>query len=278
MPKWLATSLLLIMITLLIAFSQPLPQPGVTVWVFDVGQGDGIFIDTPEEDVVIDGGPSFVMREKIGMVLPWQDRSLAYVFATHPHADHIVGLVPLFVHYDVRLFGESGQGCSSVECKAVSHVAPSPRGIHAGDVFVLAHDVALRAVWPESFYEGEKISDPNDGSLVFLLETPYGSMLLTGDAGVEQEEQFLSLLPDSVDVLKVGHHGSRTSTSDELLSVLHPRIAIISLGEDNSFGHPHEEMVDRLEKYGVQVYRTDLLGDIRVQFRKEGIFADAFSL
>lgn len=250
----------------------------VRVWVFDVGQGDGIFIDTPGKDVVIDGGPSFVMREKIGSIFPWFDRYIDDVFVTHPHADHVVGVVPIFEHYAVGFFGESEQGCTSIECYGFYRVASQSFPVSADDIFILASGVTLHAVWPETPYEHQKLSDPNDGSLVFLLETPHGSMLFTGDAGIEQEEYFLELLPDEIDVLKVGHHGSRTSTSDALLSAVMPSKGIISLGEENSFGHPHDEVLDRLSAHGVEIYRTDLFGDIRVEFGKDGVQVEAFDL
>lgn len=267
----------------LLSFSHHIVRDGwfssnVRVWVFDVGQGDAIFIDTPEKDVMIDGGPSPIVREKVGMILPWFDRNIEDVFVTHPHADHIVGLIPILEHYSADIVGEGDQGCSSLECFAFGDVVAIPTVVQSGDVFELAPGVTLRAVWPEGSYNGRKISDPNDGSLIFLLETPNGSMLLTGDAGIEEEYEFLASLPDHVDVLKVGHHGSRTSTSDELLETLSPSYAIISLGEENSFEHPHEEVIERLEKYGVEIYRTDLAGDIRVEFRKEGVRVDGLHL
>ena len=267
----------------LLSFSQHVLRDGwfssdVRVWVFDIGQGDAIFIDTPEKDVMIDGGPSPIVREKVGMILPWFDRNIEHVFVTHPHADHIVGLIPILEQYSTDIVGESDQGCSSLECFAFQEVVSQSTAILSGDAFELAPGVTLRAVWPEESYGGKKISDPNNGSLVFLLETPNGSMLLTGDAGIEEEYAFLALLPDHVDVLKVGHHGSRTSTSDELLEALRPSYGIVSLGEENSFGHPHEEVIERLQKYGVEIYRTDLLGDIRVEFGKEGIRIDGWSL
>lgn len=267
----------------LLSFSQHVLRDGwfssdVRVWVFDVGQGDAIFIDTPEKDVMIDGGSASIVREKVGIILPWFDRNIEDVFVTHPHADHIAGLVPLLEQYSADIVGESDQGCSSLECFAFGDVVALPTVVQSGDIFNLALGVTLRAVWPQRFYDGKKISDPNDGSLVFLLETPHGSMLLTGDAGIEEEYAFLELLPGHVDVLKVGHHGSRTSTSDELLEALHPGYAIISLGEGNSFEHPHEEVIERLEKYGVEIYRTDISGDIKIEFGKGGVFVSAWNL
>ncbi len=267
----------------LLSFSQHVFRDGwfssaVRVWVFDIGQGDGIFIDTPDKDVIIDGGPSFIFREKVGSVLPWFDRNIEHVFATHPHADHIAGLIPILEQYSANVVGRSDQGCSSLECIAFARATPTTSVVHAGDMFELSPGVTLRTVWPEGSYNGKKISDPNDGSLVFLLETTYGSMLFTGDAGIEEEQIFLASLPSHVDVLKVGHHGSRTATSEELLEALRPGYGIISLGEGNSFKHPHGEVIERLQKHGVEIYRTDLLGDICVIFGKEGVHVESSHL
>jgi competence protein ComEC len=273
----------LFVVLFFISFAQHVIRDGwfsssVRVWVFDVGQGDAIFIDTPEKDVVIDGGPSPILREKIGMMLPWFDRHLDYVFVTHPHADHVVGLVSLLEHYGVSLVGESGQGCSSSDCRAFDEVVHISSAILAGEVFELAHGITLRAVWPQENYGNKKLSDPNDGSLVFVLETPHGSMLLTGDAGIEEEHLFIPLLPENIEVLKVGHHGSSTSTSLELLEAIRPEYGIISLGEDNSYGHPHEEAIQHLLKYHVEFFQTNLSGDMKVEFGEEGVEVTSWRL
>ncbi len=250
----------------------------VSVWVFNIGQGDGIFIDTPGKDVVIDGGPSTIMPEKIGAVLPWFDRSIDAMMVTHPHADHLIGLIPTYQSYAVTSVYDPQQGYTSSEFFVWQKMIPERIFPRAGDVIELAPDTRLRILWPAAPYGNDRIDDPNDGSIVALLETPHGSMLLTGDAGVEQEDFFLDALPDRVDVLKVGHHGSRTSTSSELLEKIRPTVVIISVAEENSYGLPDEDVLDRLTFFGATTYRTDLQGDIRVLFSEKGIEVKDFKL
>lgn len=250
----------------------------VTVWVFDVGQGDGIFIDGPERDVVLDGGPSSAMVEKVSSVLPWWDRSIDTVINTHPHADHLVGLVPLLERYKVDEVLDADQGYGTPEFEQYLRTAGDHRRvIKAGEVIELGGGATLTAVWPIDSYNGEYLEDPNDGSVMLLLEAEGKKMLFTGDAGVEQER---ALLQDydlgDIDVLKIGHHGSDTSTSSELLAATTPEDAIISVGEGNTYGHPSKFVVANLLNHGIEVWRTDLQGDIRVKFADDGVMVKSF--
>ena len=251
----------------------------VAVWVFNIGQGDAILIDTPERDVVIDGGPTPAVIEKVGVVLPWFDTTLDVIVNTHPHADHLIGLVPLMQRYEIGQVLDSGQGYTSPEYFIWDEVAKSRTATVRGDVIELTEGVKLETLWPRESYMGERVSDPNDGSVVMLLETPNGSMLLTGDAGVAEEAEILDEIGDQkVAVLKVGHHGSRTSTSAALLERIGPDYAVISAGEGNDYGHPHEEALDLLAQFGVITYRTDLQGDVRVLFSPRGVEIEGFDL
>lgn len=248
----------------------------VTVWVFDVGQGDGIFIDGPERDVVLDGGPSAVMVEKISSVLPWWDRSIDTMIVTHPHADHLAGLVPVLERYRVHEILDDDQGYGTLEFEEYERIAGERRRVvAAGEVIELGGGATLTAVWPMATYAGDFLEDPNDGSLIFVLEVHGYKMLLTGDAGIAEEQAIIEQVGD-IDVLKVGHHGSDTSTSQQLLTSSTPEIAIISVGEDNSYGHPSEFVEARLENIGAEVYRTDLHGDVRVKFRENGVETKTF--
>jgi competence protein ComEC len=234
----------------------------LTVWVFDIGQGDAIFIDGPEKQVLIDGGPDAKVLEKLSAVMmPW-NRSIDTVVLTHPHADHVNGLLPVLERYAVTNVYDSGQGYDTAEFKEFENLAPRHRAIIAGEQIDLGGGATLTALWPESSYDNKEISDPNDGSVVFLLEYGDTTMLLAGDAGVDEEETWTS---PHVDVLKAGHHGSRTSSSEDLLQTITPNAAIISVGAVNDYGLPDEDVQSRFAKSGIIVYRTDIHGDIRVR-------------
>ncbi len=252
----------------------------LSVFVFDVGQGDAIFIDGPEKQVLIDGGPDTSILEKLASVmLPW-DSSIDLVIDTHPHADHIMGLVPVLERYRVAQVADSGQGYGTPEFHEYEKLAPDALHLKAGDTYDLGGGARLDFVWPNESYDGALLSDANDGSVVALLTYGDTTMLLTGDAGVAQEAAFLASSPfqgdkggsglnaggrmGHIDVLKVGHHGSRTSTSEKLLQAITPDSAIISVGAGNSYGLPDEDSITRLEKFGATIYRTDELGSIRV--------------
>ncbi len=236
----------------------------LTVWVFDIGQGDAIFIDGPEKQILIDGGPNTQVLEKLPQVmLPW-DKSIDAVVVTHPHADHLLGLVPVLERYKVGEIFESGQGYGTPEFFEFGKLAPGQRVINAGDVIDLGSGATLTTLWPRVPYEGEVITDPNDGSVVFLLEYGETSMLLTGDAGIKEEQDWIMSSLPHVDVLKVGHHGSRTSTSSELLESITPDVGIISVGKDNDHGLPDEDVLERLSSFGVTIYRTDVHKDVRM--------------
>lgn len=265
-----------------VSFAQHVVRDGwfssdVRVWVFDVGQGDALFIDTPEKDVVIDAGPNTLLPEKLGAVLPWFDRHIDYALATHPDADHVTGFASFFSRYDVSMLGESGQGCDTFFCAPFAQSSFRRMQVAQGDVLLLAPGVTLSVVWPAHTYAGEILDDANTTSLVMLLQTPTGSMLFTGDADAVAEAQYLPLL-SHVDVLKLGHHGSGSSTSSVLLEKITPTFGIVSAGEENRYGHPHTDVLARLTHFGVTVFRTDTQGDIRIEFGKFGVRVSAVPL
>ncbi|MBT4857034.1 MBL fold metallo-hydrolase [Candidatus Uhrbacteria bacterium] len=236
---------------------------GCVVWVFDVGQGDGIFMDCPYGQVLIDGGPSGSIVEDLTRVMPFWDRSIDLVVNTHPHADHLNGLLPVLERYDVGEVWTPGQTYSSQASSLFDEWSfEAMRAVEIGDSIVLGEEIELSVVFPEEAYDGERLEDPNDGSVVTLLTVSDRTMLFTGDAGVEQEAIFQNLLQE-VDILKVGHHGSLTSSGLSFLESINPELAIISLGE-NGYGHPHPVILDRFERLGIPVMRTDLDGSIRI--------------
>ncbi len=236
---------------------------GCVVWVFDVGQGDSQFIDCPDGQVLIDGGPSGEIVEHLTRVMaPW-DRTIDVVVNTHPHADHVTGLLSVLERYEVGEVWVSGQAYHSQVFGLFNNAsAYDQRLVRTGDMIDLGDDVTLEVLWPDVSLGGQYIDDPNEGSIVTLLSVRDRTMLFTGDIGVEQERTLIEDI-GQIDVLKVGHQGSLTSSDPTFLEAIDPELAIISVGE-NSYGHPHPVVVDRFERLGIPLLRTDLDGSVRI--------------
>jgi len=244
-----------------ISLVMPWEQRPLRVWMLDVGQGDSLLIEMPTgERVLIDGGRDKSVLSKIGTILPPWDRRIDVIIPTHPDADHITGLIELTERYEVGLMIETGAMAHTPQGEAFSQIVIPRKKVSAGDVLVYG-DVTLEVLWPEQTKQGEYPQDRNGASLVFLLTYGQTTMLLTGDAEESAEHAFSELSGD-VDVLHVGHHGSLTSTTWKLLNLTRPEFALISVGENNTYGHPHPVVVSRLILSGSKIFRTDLDGDI----------------
>lgn len=237
----------------------------LVVWVFDVGQGDAIFIDAPDKQILIDGGDSDVIVEKLTAVMPFWDRSIDVVINTHPHADHVTGLTEVLERYAVEEVWVSGQEYNTdifAYFEDMSEEYSEVKIVHAGDQVPLGRGALLEVLWPIESLEGEYLDDPNAGSIVTELQYGDTSMLLTGDIGVEEEESLLPWL-GHVDVLRVGHQGSKTSSGKAFLESIQPDYSVISVGK-NDYGHPHESVLYRFETLGTVLLRTDQDGDVRI--------------
>ncbi len=239
---------------------------GVHVWVFDVGQGDGIYLDGADRDIVIDGGPTrFGMVEKLSTVrFPWE-RHLDAIIATHPHADHINGLIDLIATHSVNEIVDNGMAYSAASAEAFDSAKSESNSVIASAAkqsWLLGSDSTLSMLWPPDATTDLTAENVHARSVVALLTVGEKKMLFTGDAEAEVEAQLGDI--GHVDVLKVGHHGSDTSSSLDFLEMLKPEYAIISVGADNHYGHPSPFTIGRLESVGAKIFRTDQMGDICV--------------
>lgn len=253
----------LAVIVTLFVFGDFFKTRTVKIWVFDVGQGDAIFIDGPDRQILIDGGPDDLVLERLSSVMPWWDRSIDMVLNTHPHADHVVGLLPVLERYKVDEVFDAGEGYNTPEFQEYMKLAGERREIiAAGDVIDLGGGATLTALWPSAPYHDALLDDPNDGSIVELFQYGQTTMLLTGDAGIAEESEWEV---GDVDILKVGHHGSDTSSSQAFIDRIKPEIAVISVGTGNEYGHPSTFVVDRLHTAGAQVFQTLEVGSIRLK-------------
>jgi len=235
----------------------------VEVHFIDVGQGDSIYIKTPTQDILIDGG----QREQGDTVVEYlksQDvDDLELVIGTHPHSDHIGGLISVLEEIPVKEVMDPG----------IEHTSKTFEDyltlIDKKDIIFTIGRAGMKKIYEDgTAIEVLSPADPdeqslNDASIVSKLTFGDISFLFAGDAESKSEEEMIkSDYELKSTFLKAGHHGSSTSTSDNFLEAVSPEAVIIMCGADNSYGHPHEETLEKLQKAGTKVYRTDQLGTI----------------
>lgn len=238
------------------------------VYFLDVGQGDAIFVETPNgNQVLIDGGPDNKVLQELAGVMPFYDKDIDLVVLTHPHADHVAGLIGVLERYDIKNILQAKENYNSpvvpVWLDAVKNEKAKEIEAVAGRVIDLGNDVLLKIIYPKISLENQTVKNPNNSSVVMMLDYKDVEILLVGDIEAKAEKE---LLNDDIgaDVLKVGHHGSKTSTITEFLSAVSPGVAFIQVGAKNRYGHPSPEVISRLENFGVKYYRTDLDGHVKV--------------
>lgn len=237
---------------------------------FDVGQGDSIFLQAPNgNQVLIDGGPSDAILAKLGRALPFWDRAIDLLILTHPHADHVTGFLDVLKRYAVGMVMESGVNYSTPEY-AEWHALLKEKNIPVviakrGQRVHLSKGAYLDVLTPFEGFVGVSPNNVHDAMVVSKLHYASTTALLMGDAEKPLEYQLLSAGDNlKSDILKVGHHGSKTSTTEEFLHKVSPLIAVISVGRKNRYGHPHQDVIDRLRVAGVKILRTDQEGDILI--------------
>ena len=231
------------------------------VYVLDIGQGDAIFITTPDgRQMLIDGGPDAQsIATTLDPLLPPGDRGLDVVAATHLDSDHIGGLLGVLARYRAGIVLQSQSAAESEDAtlypqwRAVldNHEHPSAI-VRDGHSVALGRDVTLAVLHPPA--DGSSAGshhNSNDASTVMRLDYGQISFLLTGDIEADAERHLVATASEKLraDVLKASHHGSRTSTTPEFLAAVGPRSAAVSAGRDNRFGHPHPEVLERLESF-----------------------------
>lgn len=243
------------------------PPQTLLISFLDVGQGDAIYIQAPNgNDVLIDGGRTSQVLRMLAAETSFFDRSIDVVVATHPDEDHIGGLVDVFDRYEVTHYLHSGTTADSDAFNALTEKTQSVTQIIArtGIRIFLADDVVLSVLYPDSL---RSVSE-NDLSVVLQLHYGDFDVLLTGDAGMQIEQLLVDAYGAELqsDILKVGHHGSKTSTHPSFIETVAPSAAIISAGKNNRYGHPHERVRSVLEK--IPVLETSVAGTI--SFESDG--------
>ncbi len=235
---------------------------------FDVGQGDSIFINCPNDyQILIDGGPDNTVVEKIGKYMPFYDRTIELVILTHPDGDHVTGLVEVLDRYKVSSViytdVESQNSAYAKFRDLIEDNYITEQIAQAGQTYIITESIILNVVYPFDNYQNEVVDDVNSTSVVTRLVVGTTGFLFTGDASVDEESEIIdSGLDISADVLKVGHHGSNTSTSEGFITAVDPDYAVIQVGTDNHFGHPKFSVLRLLENNGLEIFRTDINGDV----------------
>ena len=243
------------------------PDGRLHVTFLDVGQGDAMFIVTPGgRQILVDGGPDPKrLLNLLGERMPFWDRSLDLVVLTHPHADHAAGLAEALRRYDVALVLEreiehEASEYASWRAALAARDGPVVQA-QAGQRILLDRGLALEVLYPPERMLAGTSSDVNNASIVARLVYGETSFLLMGDVHWDVEGYLLRrAVPLESTALKVGHQGSRTSTTQDFLRAASPQVAVISVGADNRFGHPHPEVVESL---------TDALGEDRVYLTRD---------
>ncbi|MDD5043616.1 MAG: MBL fold metallo-hydrolase [Patescibacteria group bacterium] len=231
----------------------------------DVGQGDGIIIRTPEKQtILIDGGPDNSIVYKLGKYLPFYDKDIETMILTHPHEDHFIGLIETLRRYKIKnIYFTPAVGDSPIYSIWLEELKKEGAEEHlVGEIFdiPLGDKLHLKLIPPPS---GVLLDDLNDTSIVGQMSYGNDFFLFTGDMSAKTEEVLLkSGLNLETAVLKVGHHGSKYSSSLDFLKATDPEIAVISVGARNKFGHPSYRTLKNLEKSGAAIYRTDRDGDV----------------
>lgn len=240
---------------------------GLTFAMLDIGQGDALFIESPTgTQILVDAGPPRVILSQLARVMPPFDREIDAMIITNPDADHISGFLDVLKVYKVNLVFEPGTFNDSktyqnleaeIENKNIPNML-AKKGMRLN----IGGGAVIDILFPD---RDVSTWSSNDGSIVAKLTYGTTSVMLTGDSTAKTEKIVIEGNSQEAlksTILKVGHHGSRTSTSSEFVKTVSPLYALISNGKNNKYGHPHQDTLDTLSSLGAKIMRTDLLGTI----------------
>lgn len=252
------------------AFSKA-PTPELSLYIFDVGQGDSILLQKQNEQVLIDGGPSAKILEHLSRVLPFGDKTIELAILSHNHADHLIGLNDVLRNYEVGEIWWSGAVHDTKEYQEWRDLLETKKlnqkVVWRGEKKELPIGTQLTVVAPATDQEGKMPKNQHESTVVIKLVYSQFSALLTGDIEEPIEEEMVKEVPSDLEaqVLKVPHHGSNNGLLPAFLRAVNPEVAIISAGRQNQYGHPHQSTLKKLAEAGVKTYRTDKDGTIKIE-------------
>ena len=272
MNKKVALILLILILCNIVAYSLIFKKDNnLKVIFFDVGQGDSIFIETSQgHQILVDGGPNNSVLNNLEKFMNPFDKNIDMVILTHTDKDHLGGLISILKIYDIDVFVWTGASSDSNLFNELNELLANKKVVTV-DAFdkIWAGDIELKIYNP--IKDVSAIKDSNDTSIVFKLIHGNSKFLLTGDLSSNFEDDLIEKFDLKSSILKVGHHGSKYSTSEEFVKAISPSCAIISVGKNN-YGHPAERVLNLLQDNNIKTLRTDIYSDIVFYSNKENIF------
>lgn len=235
---------------------------------FDVGQGDAIFIETPKhKQILVDGGPDLTILEKLGREMPFWDRYIDLIVLSHPEADHLTGLIEVAKRYKIGGILTTDIIRETTEYEAWQKIIQEeniPIYIaHSNETINFDNDIKLFVLYPFENLSRQIFKESNNTSIVSQLVYKNFEVLLTGDIEKKIEKELVNSETNlASDILKIAHHGSKTSTTEEFVKAVNPIIAVIQAGKDNPYGHPTQAVLDILKNITSLVTGRD--GDIEI--------------
>jgi len=280
--KYLFTLLALLFLFIYAETTKIPAQNNAEIFFFDVGQGDAEMIQKGDFQILIDGGPDDKILSEIGQIMPLTDHKIDVIILTHPHADHLRGINLILDRYSVgTIYGSAVldttdgylEFLNKIKDKNISFKVP---GIY--EKIIPFANSELDFLWPGDKYKSTTLANLNNSSLVSKFCYYSKCIIFTGDIETEEITTMVDyyasrdLMPVfHADVLKISHHGSRNGASEDFFKAVAPNYAIIEVGSDNKYGHPHAELLELLKKLAIPVYRTDLDGTIKFDISENSI-------
>lgn len=269
--RYLIVATLIIVVVALVAFWF-LYQPSnyLEFSSLDVGQGDAELIKTPNGQIIlVDGGADNKVVRRLGEELPFWQKKIDLVVLTHPHDDHFIGLIDVFKRYQVTSLLITGVEYFSPGYKEFISIVQRTKTkifIYNGLNKFVVNGLNIESLYPLVNVANRKYDNLNNSSIILRLSYYDINFLLMGDAEVLVEQELLATKANLfAQVIKLGHHGSDTSSSEEFLKKVEPKVALISVGKDNEYGHPSQRILKRLERLNIKYYLTQDSGTVHLK-------------